>query len=195
MLPRLWTGILLLSGDIQLNPGPVKFPCGICRLAVATNHRALECESCETWFHIKCVSVSPSDYTRYQEQPNLTWACTTCILPDVGSSFFGNPDHTSLSVSSCSSCPGLKSVSRGLLSCQSFNARGIYSKSKDLQGLLEADQMDVIAITETFLDEKILDSEILSGPFSMFRRDRDRHGGGVMLIIRNNIPAVRREVS
>ena len=50
----------------------------------------------------------------------------------------------------------------------------------------------MILLTETFLDGNILDSEIVSGPYLVFRKDRNRHGGGVMLIIRDNIPVVRR---
>eukprot|EP00058_Branchiostoma_floridae_P006390 XP_002591878.1 hypothetical protein BRAFLDRAFT_89393 [Branchiostoma floridae] len=38
--------ILILSGDVQKNPGPVKYPCGGCGRAVATTHRALQCD---TW--------------------------------------------------------------------------------------------------------------------------------------------------
>ena len=32
------TLILLLSGDIHANPGPVKNPCSVCQKAVASNH-------------------------------------------------------------------------------------------------------------------------------------------------------------
>jgi Zn finger protein HypA/HybF involved in hydrogenase expression len=40
--PCIWT-ILLLSGDIEINPGPSKCPCGICKPTVASNHRAIQC--------------------------------------------------------------------------------------------------------------------------------------------------------
>jgi hypothetical protein len=33
----------LQIGDISLNPGPIKYPCGKCYKPVAKNHRALYC--------------------------------------------------------------------------------------------------------------------------------------------------------
>lgn len=38
--------ILLLSGDISTNPGPVRYPCGGCYKPVAKNHRGIFCEAC-----------------------------------------------------------------------------------------------------------------------------------------------------
>lgn len=41
------TVLMQLSGDIELNPGPIKQPCSVCKKAVAVTHRALMCDSCE----------------------------------------------------------------------------------------------------------------------------------------------------
>ena len=38
--------LLMLSGDIELNPGPVKFPCTICKNPVKKNQRGLCCDVC-----------------------------------------------------------------------------------------------------------------------------------------------------
>lgn len=38
--------LLILSGDIALNPGPAKFPCKVCSKAVAKTHRAVQCDEC-----------------------------------------------------------------------------------------------------------------------------------------------------
>jgi len=44
---------------IEINPGPVKNPCGVCLKPVAKNHRTLTCDSCQLMSHIKCSNVSP----------------------------------------------------------------------------------------------------------------------------------------
>ena len=62
----------------------------------------------------------------------------------------------------------------------------------DLDALLATGNLDILALTETFLGEDINDSEFGEG-YSVFRRDRDRHGGGVMLLVREDIPAIRRQ--
>ena len=50
--------LLLLAGDIPLNPGPRKpqYPCGLCLYAVSARQRAIQCDNCEFWIHLKCTT-------------------------------------------------------------------------------------------------------------------------------------------
>lgn len=51
---------LLLSGDIQTNPGPrVKniFPCGFCSLAVDGCTSPMRCDECRIWYHRSCLET------------------------------------------------------------------------------------------------------------------------------------------
>ncbi len=66
------------------------------------------------------------------------------------------------------------------------------NKRDDLEALLSAHQPDIVAITETFLDEEINDPEIVSNSYTVFRRDRNRHGGGVRALVKDSISATRR---
>ena len=43
---------LILSGDINLHPGPVKYPCSVC--AKPVRKRIISCEKCGLWLHKKC---------------------------------------------------------------------------------------------------------------------------------------------
>lgn len=55
-------------------------PCGYCNKAVAKNHRALQCDNCNFWFHIKCNNISPAKYSIYlDEENNETWVCNECL--------------------------------------------------------------------------------------------------------------------
>ena len=57
------------SGDICPNPGPATataLKCPVCTRIIARNHRALNCESCQLKYHIKCGKVSPREYTALQ---------------------------------------------------------------------------------------------------------------------------------
>ena len=49
--------LLLLSGDVHPNPGPLKRPCGTCDTSVRSNQRRVVCDTCGTWSHIKCVGI------------------------------------------------------------------------------------------------------------------------------------------
>ena len=66
------------------------------------------------------------------------------------------------------------------------------NKLSDLSVLLQVDKPDIVAITETFLNEDISNSEIVENLYYVFRQDHNRHTGGVMLLVRNTISATRR---
>ena len=58
-----------------------------------------------------------------------------------------------------------------------LNARSIVNKTLDLQALLISEDLDVIAITETFLIEGVLDSELVDvATYTVCQWDRNRHG-------------------
>ena len=61
----LLLSLLLSSGDIALIPGPVNNPCAICLRLVASNYRALQCDDCQFWTHIRCGDVTTALYTYY----------------------------------------------------------------------------------------------------------------------------------
>ena len=51
----------------------------------------------------------------------------------------------------------------------------------------------VVAVTETFLNDEILSSEIVTYSYNTFRRDRNRHGGGFLLLVHKIITSRQRE--
>ncbi len=74
-----------------------------------------------------------------------------------------------------------------------FNARSICNKLSELQYMLYTEQMDVICITETWLNDNILTG--LIDPecrYRVFRRDRsDRAGGGVCILVAKHLNVVQ----
>ena len=50
---------------------------------------------------------------------------------------------------------------------------------------------DVIAMTETHLSSQIPDHDISIPNYQLFRKDRNRHGGGVCIYVKDHIPATR----
>ena len=99
----------------------------------------------------------------------------------------------------CSNCeynisqlsPGSGIMTHSHLLCICFNARSILPKRFDLIAYLCANQLDVVAITESFLDSSIPDAHIIPSGYTVFRRDCNQHGGGIVVLIRNSITAVR----
>ena len=65
--------MLLLSGDIHLNPGPVLYPCRVCCKSVGNDQRGLLCDLCGLWCHIECVNVSVVEYVNYCKLDEFNW--------------------------------------------------------------------------------------------------------------------------
>ena len=88
---------------------------------------------------------------------------------------------------------GTKSISFCYL-----NARSILARSSD--GLPRFDHLynfvcsensyDIILVTETHLDNSIDSSEINIDGYHLFRRDRNRHGGGVAVYVRGELAPI-----
>ena len=58
--------LLILSGQIELNPGPTAdsttYPCGICQENVNWGQRAICCDKCDLWHHASCMNMNEAVY-------------------------------------------------------------------------------------------------------------------------------------
>ena len=185
---------LLLCGDISPNPGPptVSYPCTICAKSVTDSQRGIECCRCENWTHASCRNVSSDEYDTLSVDSSIDWYCPSCSL------VLQESPHTTSNLFSSANSSGLNGSTPVLpnnfpvrsVSCLCFNARSVVNKRLDLLAMLSESSSDIV-ITETFLDDSIVDSEIIPENYSVFRRDRNRHGGGVLVAISDNLSAVR----
>ena len=66
-----------------------------------------------------------------------------------------------------------------------YNTRSIVYKIDELSINCSLYCPDVVCITETWLNEDVLDSEASIPNYQLVRLDRDRHGGGIALYIAN----------
>lgn len=80
--------IILLCGDIEVNPGPnTIYPCGVCERRVDWSCRAIACDQCHVWFHQSCASMSNSIYDHHVLNESMVWTCHHCGTPNYGGSF------------------------------------------------------------------------------------------------------------
>ena len=75
--------------DTETNPGPraPKWQCGTCTKAVTWRHKAVCCDTCETWFHIQCQNMRPLIYN-VMNASNLSWVCLQCGVPNFSTTIF-----------------------------------------------------------------------------------------------------------
>ena len=68
-----------------------------------------------------------------------------------------------------------------------INARSLVRHHDDLLSLVSVSKPDVIAISESWLDTSIADSEVAVPGFTLHRNDRNRQGGGVAVYVSDSI--------
>ena len=67
-------------------------PCAICHKAVAFNHKAIVCDICDNWVHIKCNKLDDNDYKHFQDDVNQdeNFFCINCLADSVPFSKLNN---------------------------------------------------------------------------------------------------------
>ncbi len=89
------------------------------------------------------------------------------------------------------SCPGTRWTVQLTILLQSKPhqcAQPCKHKLLNFQTYVYSATPDIIGVTETWLNDSILNNEILPYDYSIFRKDRNSRGGGVLLAIHISIP-------
>ena len=53
--------LLLMSGNVHPNPGPI-FPCSVCAGNVTWRAKSVQCCTCSKWVHLRCSQLSLSNF-------------------------------------------------------------------------------------------------------------------------------------
>ncbi|XP_060577446.1 uncharacterized protein LOC132734674 [Ruditapes philippinarum] len=270
--------LIILAGDIATNPGPTKFPCGVCTKPVAKNHRALQCESCEFWIHIKCGNVTPAEYILLGNLDD-PWLCKTCNDVSINQKCtlsaykqdtncingFTEPNISEqdtnieptlnleqpINHETISTCFNMNNINDSLIFQQgdlSFNStisyvseqnpteehnnhsfqddintstntdvdhlnelknlrkanlkrplishlniNSVKNKFTEIHDILSEKLVDMLILSETKLDNSY-NNNIYNFPgYKMERKDRNKHGGGILIYVRDDLPFRRRK--
>ena len=86
--------ILLLAGDVQINPGPKGkavsiYPCGYCEKPVNWSHLAVCCDNCSIWYHKSCENLDTEDMSRLGHE-SVAWHCYKCGNINIDSFTFNS---------------------------------------------------------------------------------------------------------
>ena len=90
-----------------------------------------------------------------------------------------NGQHDLKSPSTIISKPGLK------IGC--LNIRGLLGKIDEIRAVLKSYQIDVFCLCETFIDMNVGNDEIDIHGYSIEMCNRNRHGGGVLMYVKDGI--------
>ena len=74
-----------------------------------------------------------------------------------------------------------------------LNVRSLIKHIDELKIYLDKQQFDIISLNETMLDLSVPNHEIKLNGYEIVRKDRNRHGGGLAIYIRNSINYIIRD--
>ena len=130
---------------------------------------------------------------------NCTWICPKCEFFNFSDSFFGEQVNletknrfvplTKEKKDRSLPCGTNKSSFISGLKFISMNINSIRGKTLELLAFLDFHQPHVVAIQETKIDSSIATLELFleTCPYIAYRKDRNIHGGGVMLLVHKDI--------
>ena len=184
------------SGDGAWYCTNCKADCGLC--SVLKGHKAVRCDSCDMWIHNECSFTAETQYETVNNT-NCTWICPKCEFFNFSDSFFGEQVNvetenrfvplTKEKKDRSSPCGTNKSSFISGLKFISMNINSIRGKKLELLAFLDFHQPHDVAIQETKIDSSIATSELFpeTCPYSVYRKERNIHGGGVMLLVHKDI--------
>ena len=72
-----------------MNPCPIKYPCTNCKKGIRSNQRAIQCDFCYEWTHVRCTTISLPQLNKLSTSDE-TFYCTKYNdrLPCFTDSFF-----------------------------------------------------------------------------------------------------------
>ena len=178
-------------------------PCGTCDRPVTWSDRGIVCETCGLWYHASCQSIGNPSYDALNS--SARWDCEICGSPNYSTIAFDlhGISHNSHSFvfESCNdddvftplhcSTPTRHSrqnkSNKRPLRVLVVNFRSAVGKIGQILHLIESTQPDIILGCETWMDETVKSNEIFPPEYKVFRKDRNRNGGGVLIATKDNI--------
>ena len=197
-----------------------KNPCKIC--AVPVRKKVIFCQNCNAWFHKKCeLPDNPEIYnTLVSQNFNTPYICTKCQKNQItrpseisnpnlliNLPFSGENNIYDLYPDGPEDSPEIyfdeNSSEKEDLNYDVFKKRGLHflhininsilSKIEEVKIIALKTNATVIGISESKLDESVLNSEISIPSYNILRCDRNRNGGGVLCYVKNTICYNQRE--
>ena len=199
---------LIVSGDISENPGPEN--CAVCLKTVAPTHRALSCDQCDSWCHMKCGYVTPKQYREFQQMDSLSWICPPCllsVLPFANTTLNSTLNSSTGSNDTGSLTPTRESEKDPLQDLVDLkrehpnqqllfhlNINSLQSKFDELKVINSELKAGIIVLTETKIDSSYTNAHFSLPNHKIYRQKRAKGSGGVLTYITSQIPSKKLRV-
>ena len=188
-------------GNGQTSKRTPKYPCTGREKAVTSRSRAISCDICDNWTHVKCTgNISNQKYDEIVKNDiAFSYMCNACItqsLPFQNQTTLPNDPENDLLINEPAS--KLENDRENIgnefntfrskgLHFLGLNIRSLLSKLDQLKIFVQNNKPALICLSETWLDQSVTVNEIHLPGYSVERTDRNRQGGGVCIYVRDDL--------
>jgi hypothetical protein len=150
--------LIIRCGDIERNPGPVKWPCPVCNKSAS--HSSIQCKSsqCKKWHHLKCVDISWENITWLVNSEGTRipdWMCPDCQAGQNSSHGGCSLDTTNADTPQCETCKGPVHKQKTYYSCNKPTCSQISHKQEECSGLSRHQQRTSLLVEPSLLACKL----------------------------------------
>ena len=177
-----------------------KYLCRVCYKEVKEKHRAISCDLCEAWSHLKCCDMSVKLYNHFKCLQNFEWTCTKCRKDEKPIS--DKIDVTQLPTDQLPDNLAQVKASRKEILIVHLNCRSVINKQEEIENIIHETDADLICLSETWMDDSVPLQALTPVGYKMIRKDRHHDfkqkygknkGGGVALLYKEQINVERKD--
>ena len=154
---------IFFFGDVEINPGPIKYPYTVCSKPVKRNQQGLSCDTCVKLSHANCCGIDKDQYQVLNAAGDFQWTCPTCVLgelpfADSSSLSLDNNEVALLDISSFYNDNSLLNEYNNKAIFCLLNPQSMMNKLDELRYTLSCTKRPVLfGISESWLDSSISD--------------------------------------
>ena len=172
-------------------------PCRRCFKKVLNHHRAILCDKCDRWIHLKCSDMSESKYKKNKCKKTFKWKCNLCRDPEEA------PTNLKFDARRCKkdelpeSWDTLrKQIKKDEDIIIHLNARSAVEKGDDINEICNKLKPALILLTESWFDDSCPKGTAVPKGYKIIRKDRSdeykyiygkTNGGGVAVLVREDL--------
>lgn len=171
-----------------------KDKCKACHKTIGKNQRAISCDKCERWTHLKCSDMTTSKYKQMMSK-DFPWICNTCRKPEIVEEF---TDIRKLTVEEMptTNLNFIKNSSKEDFLILHYNCRSAVNKMDEIRNICSKLNPSILCLTETWLDSSNPKTALTPEGYKIIRNDRSdiykqKHGknsgGGTAILHKEDI--------
>ena len=168
--------------------------CRVCHKIVTEKNRAISCDMCEMWSHLKCSDMNIKLYNHLTFINNFKWSCIKCRSNELV--IKEKIDLTKLNKNAAPEKFEQVHERRNETLILHLNCRSLLKKREELEYIIAELKPTIVCLTETWFDASVAQSDFVPEGYKILRHDRSDNfkqkygkvnGGGVAILYKQNI--------